>query len=81
MLIKLLTLLEEGRAYSQLELAESLGTGEEGVKAQVEYLERMGLLRRVERGGGCDSCGGKCGNSSCDCQNVAPRGPVMWERV
>ncbi|MDL2288549.1 hypothetical protein LJC32_04120 [Oscillospiraceae bacterium OttesenSCG-928-F05] len=81
MLMKLLTLLDEGCAFSQIELAERLGTGEDSVKAQMEYLERVGMLRRIDSGSGCESCGGSCGNSCGGCGQGALHGPAMWEKI
>lgn len=81
MLTNLLALLDEGHAFSQTELAQRLGTGEDSVKAQMEYLERRGLLRRIDSGSGCEGCGGGCGNSCGGCAKDAPRGPAMWEKV
>ncbi|MCP1103207.1 DNA-binding Lrp family transcriptional regulator [Aequitasia blattaphilus] len=81
MLIKLLALLDEGRAYSQLELAELCGTREESVKAQMEYLERAGFLRRVTSGSSCESCGGKCSGSTGGCGKDTSRGVAMWEKT
>lgn len=79
MLTQLLTLLDEGHAFSQIELAERLHTGEESIRAQMEYLERMGLLRRVYSSSGCEGCGGKCDSGTCG--HSAPHAPVMWEKV
>lgn len=82
MLSELLALLDQGRAFSQLELAESLGTSQEAVKAQMEYLERLGLLRRVVSSSGCGGCSGSCGSGGChSCSHHSPQGPPMWEKA
>ena len=74
---KILRLLDEGRALSQRELAEKLNTSVETLGAQIEYLERLGFLRRIghicECSGGCKGCASKCHDS-----DISP--PVMWER-
>ena len=75
---KLLSLMDKGQALSQHELAEMLNISTETLGAQIEYLERMGLLRRVfnncECGGGCKGCSSKCHDSGISL-------PVMWEKV
>lgn len=81
MLTKLLALLDEGRAFSQIELAERLGTCEDSVRAQMEHLERMGLLKRVYSESGCKGCGGSCSNSCGGCGQSALHSLPMWEKV
>lgn len=76
---QLLDLLDEGHAFSLTELAQRLQTNEDTVKAQMEYLERLGLLRKVNAEFGCKDCSGGCGCGSCG--EKAPRGPAMWEKV
>lgn len=82
MLTKLLAILDEGRAYSQQELAECLGVPPGSVAAQMEYLERLGLLRRINNscgwGSGCKSCGSNC-DAGCHSSGVTPL--AMWELV
>jgi len=74
---KLLSLLDAGRALSQSDLAEALGVSAGMVSAQIEYLERLGLLRRV--GYDC-ACGGGCSGCGSGCQSgLAPS--AMWERA
>lgn len=60
MLTQLLALLNEGNALSITELAQRLKISEGAVRAQMEYLERLGMLRRVSVEGGCSSCSGSC---------------------
>ena len=75
---KLLSLLDEGRALSQRELAEKLNISVDMLGAQIEYLERLGILRRIghncECGNGCKGCASKCHDSG-----ISPL--VMWEKV
>ncbi|MFV0363000.1 MAG: FeoC-like transcriptional regulator [Suipraeoptans sp.] len=82
MLVKLLRLLEEGRAYSQIELGECLSMSKEAISAQIEYLEHLGMLRRIKNlsgcGSGCKSCGSDC-KSDCQSTNMEPT--TMWELV
>lgn len=49
MLTQLLALLDGGYTFSIGDLAQRLGIGEDAVKAQMEYLERLGMLRRLRR--------------------------------
>lgn len=46
-------------------MAIELGTSEEDVKRQIEYLTHMGIIKKVDMSCGCGgSCGGSCkGNS------------------
>lgn len=78
MLTELLELLDEGRAYSQREMAEKLGIGAAMIIAEIEYLELLGLLRRVD-----DSCGcsGGCKGCSSACNNEGITPPAMWEKA
>jgi len=75
---KLLRLLDAGRALSPRALAEALNVSAETVAAQIEYLERLGLLRRV--GDGC-ACGGGCKGCGSKCHGSAASPLVMWERT
>jgi predicted transcriptional regulator len=77
MLTKLLALLDESRAYSEQELAKVLGVRTETVLAQIEYLERLGMLQRVSVGGGC---AGGCKNCSSGCKPQGGSPLVMWEK-
>lgn len=79
MLNELLSMLDEGRAFSQWELAERLGVSQEAVMAQMDYLERIGVLHRINTKSGCDNCSGTCGGCS-SCEDDTPTGPVMWEK-
>lgn len=75
MLTKLLSLLNEGRAYSQQEISGLLHVSQGSIIAQLEFLETQGMLRRVSTAcgcsGGCNGCG-----SGCDA-----KAPTMWELV
>ena len=74
---KLLALLKDGTARSVELLAQELGTSTEDVKRQMEYLERMGYLRRVVAcGQDCKGCSGSCASA-----NALSGAPVFWEIV
>ena len=74
---QLLRLLDEGRALSQRELADELHVSVETLGAQIEYLERLGMLRRV--GSNCE-CGG-CKGCSSKCHTGSGSPLVMWEKA
>ncbi|MGL5511919.1 MAG: FeoC-like transcriptional regulator [Sporomusa sp.] len=78
MLRKLLSLLEEGRAWSLEDLAGTLGTDVPEVKARLEYLERTGMLHQVKMSGGCNSDCKSC-SSKCECNDF--KMPTMWEKT
>lgn len=79
----LIKLLSDGHARTEKLLAIELHTTVEDVKRQIEYLENMGIIRRVNYsscGSGC-SDGGGCGGN---CSKCAPKGGfqnmgVMYE--
>jgi len=75
---KLLNMLNEGRALSQNELADELGISAETLAAQIDYMERLGILRRIESACGCS---GGCGGCSSKCHDGGISPPVMWERA
>ena len=77
-MVKLLRLLDEGRALSQQEVAEELNISVETLGAQIEYLERLGVLRRI--GHNCE-CGGSCKGCSSKCHDSGISPPTMWERA
>ena len=62
----LLALLSDGRARTEKLLAIELNTTVEDVKRQIEYLEHMGIIRRVDM----SCCNGGCGG---DCNKCAPK--------
>lgn len=77
MLTQLLAFLDEGDVLSITELAQRLKTSEDTVKAQMEYLERLGMLRRITSGGSCSACSAGCSG----CRQNSARCPAMWEKV
>ncbi|WP_034465497.1 FeoC-like transcriptional regulator [Butyrivibrio proteoclasticus] len=63
----LLALLSDGHARTEKLLAIELHTTVEDVKRQIEYLEHMGIVRKVDM----SACSGKsCGG---DCNKCAPK--------
>lgn len=64
----LLDLLSDGHARTEKLLALELHTTVDDVKRQIEYLEHMGFIRKVDM----SACSGKsCGG---DCGKCAPNG-------
>ncbi len=57
----LLELLKDGHARTIELLAMELDTDVEDVKRQIEYLEHMGIIRRVNVSCCSKGCGGDCG--------------------
>ena len=74
----LLSLLDEGRALSQREMAEELNISVETMAAQIEYLEQIGMLRRI--GNDC-GCSGACKGCASKCQDSGISPPLMWEKT
>lgn len=73
---RLIELLGDGHARTVRMLADELGTTESDVMRQIEYLEHMGVIRKVigddvaSCGGGpaCSAgCGGSCGGKCSGC--------------
>jgi len=67
---KLLELLKDGHARTVSMLAEELNTTSEDIRRKLEFMENMGIIRKIEMtstscAGGCGSCGGcsGCGGS------------------
>ncbi len=83
---KLIELLKDGRSRTTAMLAEELGISTDQVKRDLEYLERMGVIRRTgysaAQGHDCNTCGG-CADGQ-KCKSCAPEGGFknmgnMWE--
>lgn len=81
MLKKILTQLQEGRSLSIEDLAKRLGVRVSAITAQIEYLERLGILRRLDLEkrcpSPCDHCRAECSKKS---RKDAPF-PQFWEVV
>ncbi len=90
---KLLELLKDGHARTVSMLAKELNTTSEDIRRKLEFMENMGIIRKIEItpascAGGCGSCGGCSGSSgSCGCVgDCGDGGDVMnmgemWEVV
>ena len=84
---ELLELLKDGKSRSIEMLAMELGTSVETVNRNIEFLERAGIIRRIDMSGaGGNTCGGcnACGSEEKICASCAPEGGfqnmgVMWE--
>ncbi len=88
---KLLELLKDGNSRTLEILADELGTTTDDVTRQMEYLERIGVIRRVlqpfeNKGcGTCSSCSG-CSKNAAACKGCIPQNAAlnmgeMWEVV
>ncbi len=88
---RLLELLKDGRSRTVEMLAMELNTGVEEIRRDIDFLERMGMIKRVALsasnncGHSCSSCSG-CGTGKAACPGcMPPEGfenmGVMWEVV
>lgn len=88
---ELLKLLEDGHARTIVRLAMELNTSSEDVRRKVEYLEMIGVIRRISMTAssckGCSGCGGEGhGDGKGGCSGCMPSGDLlhmgdMWEVV
>ena len=91
---ELLNLLKGGHSYSIEMLAEKLNTTTDDITRRIEFLERIGLIRRVLNikndcshgcnGGHCPGC--KAHSGSTPCKGCLPEGGFknmgeMWEVI
>ncbi len=83
---KLLELLKDGKSRSIEMLAAEMSVSTDQVKRDLEYLERMGVIRKngynQANGHDCSTCGG-CTDGQ-KCKSCAPEGGFknmgsMWE--
>ena len=83
---ELLKLLQDGHARTIQMLAKQLGTDTKDVLRQIEYLEHIGVIRRVlcdqVSCSGCTGCGSSAGGNAC--KGCLPDGGFknmgqMWE--
>ncbi|WP_333886759.1 FeoC-like transcriptional regulator [Clostridium sp.] len=74
MLIKLLNIFNQGETYSLEDIANMLKAEVNTVKAQLEYLENHGYIRKVIGGTNCNTDCTHCRN-----KNGNRGGLVMWE--
>ena len=88
---ELIELLKDGKSRTPEMLAMELGTSTDIVKRDIEFLERMGAIKRIGflSGSNTDSpCGNctACGTGKKTCAGCMPEGGfknmgVMWEIV
>jgi predicted transcriptional regulator len=71
---ELLKLFNEGKTYSLQELSDRLQMDIPVIQAELEFLQRLGYVRKVTATG----CGKKC-HSCSGCGESMPL-PVVWER-
>jgi len=83
---KLIKLLSDGNARSLTELALELNTDVKDVRRKIEYLERIGVIRKVSfslcESGKCAECTAHSGDGPC--KGCMPEGGFknmgeMWE--
>ena len=85
---KLIELLKDGRSRSMEMLAAELGMSMEQVKRDIEFLENMGIIKRIDlgsAGASCTGCSG-CSGPGAACHGCVPEGGfqnmgTMWEVV
>lgn len=83
---ELLTLLKDGKSRSMAMIAAELNMSEAQVQRDIEFLERSGVIRRIEFSM-CGSCSGcSSGDGPKTCPGCMPEGGfrnmgVMWEIV
>ena len=86
---ELIRLLKDGRSRSVEMLASELGMSVDQVQRDIEFLEKNGIIRRVDFGvcGDCSGCSGcSSGSERKTCPGCVPEGGfknmgVMWEIV
>ncbi len=86
---RLIELLKDGRSRTLEMLAQETGTGIDRLKRDIDFLERTGVIRRVDYSmaqgsqGSCAGCTG-CSSGGRGCAGCMPEGGfqnmgVMWE--
>lgn len=87
MMQKLLELLKDGRARTTVMLAIELDTTPEDIQRKLEYMEHMGIIRKVAAvspsGSGCAGCHQ---SAKSGCESCMPKAELfnmgeMWEVV
>ncbi|MCR4757004.1 MAG: DeoR family transcriptional regulator [Butyrivibrio sp.] len=81
---KLLELLKDGHARSTVLLATELHVSEDDVKRDLEFLEKMNIIKRISFTEQSGSCGCGCSECGSSCANCKPKDSldnlgVMWE--
>ena len=90
---ELLELLKDGKSRSITMLASELNMSEAQVQRDIEFLERTGVIRRIEFSmcGSCSGCSGGSSDAGADgkprtCPGCTPEGGfknmgIMWEII
>ncbi|MCR5025111.1 MAG: hypothetical protein K6A90_12375 [Lachnospiraceae bacterium] len=89
---KLLELLKDGNSRTVEMLSRDLNTTVEDVRCQMEYLEKIGAIRKIpfmtgdHPAGSCSGCKGCDGGNTAVCKGCIPKGEIynmgnMWEVV
>ena len=88
---ELLKLLEDGHARTTLQLAMELKTSSEDIRRKLEYMEMIGVIRRISMTAsscsGCSGCNGEGhGAGKSGCSGCMPGSDLlnmgdMWEVV
>ncbi len=85
---KLIELLKDGKSRTKEMLSQELGISSEQLDRDIDYLERMGVIRRTgyeeAQRHDCSTCGG-CADGQ-KCKSCAPAGGFknmghMWEVI
>ena len=85
---KLLNLLKDGHVRTIFQLSQELNTTVEDIERKLEYMENMGIIRKVQMNepkcSGCSGCSSKEGSGSCP--SCMPNASLinmgtMWEVV
>ncbi len=81
---KLLELLKDGRSRTVEMLAAELGTSADDIRRQLEYLGRIGAVRKVaspsgKSCGSCSGCDGGGGCKGCMPDNAEANMGEIWE--
>lgn len=88
---ELLELLKDGHARTTIQLATELKTSPEDIRRRLEYLELIGVIRRISMMAsscnGCSGCSGEGhGSGKSGCSGCMPGGELlnmgdMWEVI
>ncbi|MCR5511632.1 MAG: Lrp/AsnC family transcriptional regulator [Lachnospiraceae bacterium] len=89
---KLLELLKDGNSRTVEMLSRDLNTTVEDVRRRMEYLEKIGAIRKIpfmtgnDTNGSCSCCKGCDGGNNTVCKGCMPKGVVynmgnLWEVV
>ena len=85
---ELLELLKDGQARTKEMLALELNTNVADVDRQLEFLESIGMIKRIDfsacEGNSCGTCGSCSGSEGSTCKGCLPKGGfknmgTMWE--